>query len=321
MSHTEVGQGIYTSACMLLAEELEVGLDQIQPEAAPPNAALYSDPDLGEQATGGSTSTKTSWVPLRQAGAQPPGIMLIEAAAKQWRVPPARCTVPPAAWSPTAPPAARLAYGALANAAALLPVPPNVTLKDPSQFTLIGTRPQRLDTPGKVNGKTSFGIDIQVPDMKFASVAACPVLGGKLRGIKESAARAVPGVRDIVKLDNAVAVIGDHMWAAISGLREAAPQWDDGPNAGVNTARTSSRPSPTPPTIPAFRAKNKGDATERHRRRRQTPRCRLPTARSCPTRRWSRSTPPSISARRRRYLGRHSGAGARPGRGRQPPPA
>ena len=87
-------------------------------------------------------------------------------------------------------------------------MPPNVTLKDPSQFTLIGTKAKRLDTPGKVNGSTLFGIDITVPGMKFASVAACPVLGGKLLGINDAAARAVPGVRDIVKLDNAVAVIG-----------------------------------------------------------------------------------------------------------------
>jgi isoquinoline 1-oxidoreductase beta subunit len=258
MSHTEVGQGIYTSACMLLAEELEVGLDQIQPMAAPPNAALYSDPDLGEQATGGSTSTKTSWVPLRQAGAAA-RIMLTQAAANQWRVPAGACTAARGAITHTAT-GRTLTYGALANAAALLPVPPNVTLKDPSQFTLIGTRPQRLDTPGKVNGTTVFGIDIQMPGMKFGTVAACPVIGGTLRSINETAARAVPGVRDIVKLPNAVAVIGDHMWAAISGLREAAPVWDDGPNAGVNS-KDIVQALADASNDPGFRANNKGDAT------------------------------------------------------------
>jgi isoquinoline 1-oxidoreductase beta subunit len=257
MSHTECGQGVYTSACMMLAEELEVGLDQIVPMAAPPNAALYSDPDLGEQATGGSTSTKTSWVPLRQAGAAA-RLMLIEAAAQEWRVPAGTLTAARGVVTHTAT-GRTLAYGALANRAALLPVPPNVTLKDPAQFTLIGTSPQRLDTPTKVNGKMQFGIDIQVPDMKFATVAASPVLGGKLRGIKESAARAVPGVRDVVKLDDVVAVIGDHMWAAISGLREAAPEWDDGPNANVNTAGIVQALADAS-NNPGFRAQAKGDA-------------------------------------------------------------
>jgi isoquinoline 1-oxidoreductase beta subunit len=234
MSHTEVGQGVYTSACMLIAEELGVGLDQVQPEAAPPDNALYADPDNGEQATGGSTSTKTSWVPLRQAGAAT-RIMLIQAAAREWRVPAASCTAARGVVTHAAT-GRSLSYGALAGAAALLPVPPNVTLKDPSQFTLIGTSAKRLDTPAKVNGTMVFGIDVTVPGMKIATVAASPVIGGRLRGLDEAAARAVPGVRDIVRLDNAVAVIGDHMWAAISGLREAAPVWDDGPHAGVNTA-------------------------------------------------------------------------------------
>ena len=257
MSHTEVGQGIYTSACMLIAEELEVGLDQIQPEPAPPNAALYTDPELGEQATGGSTSTKTSWVPLRQAGAAA-RLMLIQAAAQIWGVPPASCSAARGVVSHVST-GRSLGYGALAGAAALLPVPPNVTLKDASAFTLIGTKPQRLDTPAKVNGSMVFGIDITVPGMKFASVAASPVIGGTLRSIDEAAARAVPGVRDIVKLDNAVAVIGDHMWAAISGLREAAPAWDDGPNHAVNTQDIVQALADAS-NAPGFRSKARGDA-------------------------------------------------------------
>jgi isoquinoline 1-oxidoreductase beta subunit len=234
MSHTECGQGVYTSACMLIAEELEVGLDQIQPEAAPPNNALYADPTLGEQATGGSSSTLTGWVPLRQAGAAA-RLMLVKAAAAEWGVTPSECIAARGVVSHGAS-GRSLSYGALAGAAALLPVPPNVVLKDPAQFTLIGTSPRRLDTPAKVNGSMRFGIDIMVPGMKFGTVAACPVIGGTLRAIDEAAARAVPGVRDVVKLDNAVAVIGDHMWAAISGLKAAAPVWDDGPHAHVNTA-------------------------------------------------------------------------------------
>lgn len=234
MSHVEVGQGIYTSASMLIAEELEVGLDQIKAEHAPPNNALYTDPTLGEQATGGSSSTLTGWVPLRQAGAAA-RTMLIAAAAAKWRVDPASCTASRGVVTHTAS-GRSLTYGKLASAAALLPVPKDVPLKPASEFKLVGTPQKRIDTPGKVNGSLQFGIDVQVPGMKIGTVAASPVPGGRLVAIDETAARAVPGVRDVVRLDDAVAVIGDHMWAAICGLKAAAPQWDDGPNARVSSA-------------------------------------------------------------------------------------
>ncbi len=233
MSHTECGQGVYTSACMLIAEELEVGLDQIVPEHAPPNTALYADPELGEQATGGSTSTRTGWMPLRQAGATA-RTLLIQAAAQAWGVAPETCAAQRGVITHAAS-GRSLPYGALAGRAALLPVPPNVALKDPSRFTLIGTSPRRLDTPSKVDGTMRFGIDVAVPGMKIATVAACPVIGGKLLSIDEAAARAVPGVIDIVRMEDAVAIIGDHMWAAIRGLSEAAARWDDGPHGHVNT--------------------------------------------------------------------------------------
>jgi isoquinoline 1-oxidoreductase beta subunit len=234
MSHTEVGQGVYTSASMLIAEELEVGLDQITPEPAPPNAALYADPNLGEQATGGSTSTLAGWEPLRIAGATA-RTMLVQAAAARWHADPAGCTAARGTVRHAAS-GRSLTYGQLAVAAAAVPVPKDVKLKPAAAFKLIGTPQKRLDTPGKVNGSLKFGIDVQVPGMKIGTVAASPVRGGKLRGIDEAAARAVPGVRDVVKLDNAVAVIGDHYWAAISGLRAAAAQWDDGPHGNVDAA-------------------------------------------------------------------------------------
>jgi isoquinoline 1-oxidoreductase beta subunit len=233
MSHTEVGQGVYTSASMLIAEELEVGLDQITPEHAPPNNALYTDPNLGEQATGGSTSTLAGWEPLRKAGATA-RIMLVNAAAAQWHVDSASCTaergvVHHAATGRSA------TYGQLATAAAQQTVPKDVPLKPASAFKLIGKTQKRIDQSGKVNGSLQFGMDVQVPGMKIGTVAACPVLGGKLVSIDEAAARAVPGVRDVVKLPDTVAVIGDHMWAAISGLKAAAPVWDDGPNGHVDS--------------------------------------------------------------------------------------
>jgi len=233
MSHTEVGQGVYTSASMLIAEELEVGLDQITPMHAPPDNALYADPNLGEQATGGSTSTLSGWEPLRKAGATA-RTMLVNAAAAQWNVDGANCTAERGVVH-HAPSGRSLTYGQLASAAALQPAPKDVPLKPASAFKLIGTPAKRIDTPGKVNGSLKFGIDVQVPGMKIGTVAASPVLGGKLVAIDEAAARAVPGVRDVVKLDNAFAVIGDHYWAAVTGLRAAAAQWDDGPHGGVDS--------------------------------------------------------------------------------------
>jgi isoquinoline 1-oxidoreductase beta subunit len=234
MANTECGQGIWTSAAMLLAEELEVGLDQVRLEAAPPNEALYANPLLGLQATGGSTSTRADWTRLREAGAVGRA-MLVAAAAAQWDVDAATCHAVRATVT-HAPSGRSLGYGALVDAAARLPVPHDVALKDPAHFTLIGHSQRRLDTPSKVNGTAVYGMDVQVPGMKIGTVAASPVPGGKLRSIDEAAARRVPGVRDVVRLDTVVAVIGDHMWAAKQGLAAAAPVWDDGPNANLGTA-------------------------------------------------------------------------------------
>src|SRR4029450_3182538 len=129
----------------------------------------------------------------------------------------------------------KLNYGALVDAAAKLPVPEKIALKDPKDFTLIGTPAKRLDTPEKVNGKARFGIDAMIPGMKFASVAACPIFGGKFKSVDDSKAMAIKGVRQVVKIDNAVAVVGDHMWAAMQGLAALDIEWDDGPNVNVST--------------------------------------------------------------------------------------
>ncbi len=231
MTNAEFGQGIWSSACMLIAEELEVGLDQVTPVAAPPDAADYTDPGLGEQATGGSASIRGDWKRLREAGAAG-RIMLIQAAAGQWSVDPAQCTASRAVVT-HGPTGRTLGYGALADDAARLAVPKSVPLKPQSAFKLIGTSPRRLDTPAKVNGTAVFGIDVKVPGMKVGTVSACPVKGGKLRSFDAQAARAVKGVRDVVALDDVIAVIGDHMWAATQGLQAANPSWDEGPNAGA----------------------------------------------------------------------------------------
>jgi len=234
MNQIEMGQGMYTSMPMLLAEELEVGLDQVQLEHASPNDKLYANPLIGFQVTGGSTSVRAMYTPLRTAGATA-RTMLVAAAARTWEVDPASCrahqgVVTHAATGRT------LSYGALADQAAKLPVPEKVALKDPKDFTLIGTPAKRLDTPDKVTGKAEFGIDVRLPGMKVATVAASPVLGGKVAGLDEAKAKAIPGVRQIVRLDDTVAVVADHMWAAKQGLAALAIRWDDGPNATVSTS-------------------------------------------------------------------------------------
>jgi isoquinoline 1-oxidoreductase beta subunit len=232
MPMVEMGQGIYTSLAMLLAEELEVGLDQVKLEHAPPNDALYANAILHIQTTGMSSSIRAFWTPLREAGAVA-RTLLIAAAAGQWGVDPAICRAKHGVVSAGS---RQLSYGQLVDAAAALPAPDSVTLKDPKDFTLIGSPAKRLDTPDKVNGRAKFGIDTKQPGMKVAAIAISPVFGGKPKSLDEAAARAVKGVRQVVRIDEAVAVVADHMGAARKGLAAAAIQWDDGPNAKVSSA-------------------------------------------------------------------------------------
>jgi CO/xanthine dehydrogenase Mo-binding subunit len=234
VGQVEMGQGMYTSMPMLIAEELEVPLDQVRVEHAPPDDKLYANPLVGFQMTGASSSVKMLYEPLRKAGATA-RIMLVTAAAQRWKVDPASCQA--AKGIVTHPPTGKkLSYGELADAAAKVPVPAEVTLKDPKNFTLIGTPAKRLDSPEKVNGTAMYSIDVRLPGLKFATLAASPVIGGKVASLDESKAKAIPGVRQIVNLGDLVAVVGDHMWAAKQGLAALAIHWDDGPNGKVSTA-------------------------------------------------------------------------------------
>ena len=234
MHKVEMGQGTYTSMPMLLAEELEVDLSQVRLEHAPPDDALYAEPLFGVQETGGSTSVRGNWEPLRRAGATARS-MLVSAAAETWKVPPGACRAASGAVI-HGPSGRSLSYGALVDRAALLPVPRDVTLKDPKDFKLIGTSVKRLDTPDKVDGTAQFGIDVRLPGMKFAAVAACPVFGGKLASVDDTKAKAVPGVQQVVRLDDAVAVVADATWAAKQGLAALDIRWDEGPNANLSSA-------------------------------------------------------------------------------------
>jgi isoquinoline 1-oxidoreductase beta subunit len=254
----EMGQGVYTSLSMLLAEELEVKLDQIQVQHAPPNHALYVNSIIGIQNTGGSASVRAFWTPLRQAGAVGRNL-LIAAAAKRWNVDPATCRAKDGGVF-DASGSKHLSYGELAKAAAKLPVPPaaNVKLKDPKDFTLIGTRAKRVDSSIKVDGRVLYGIDTRLPGMKVAAIAISPVLGGKAKTVDEKAALKVKGVRQVVNIDEAVAVVADHTGAAKKGLEAAAITWDDGPNGKVSNAdivKQLEEESKTPGVV----ARNVGD--------------------------------------------------------------
>lgn len=234
MPYVEMGQGTYTSIPMLIAEELEIGLDQVRLEHAPANDKIYMNPLLGVQATGNSNAIRGAWEPMRKAGATA-RTMLIVAAAKRWNVDPASCRAENGEVHHQAS-GRRLGYGTLAADAAKVPVPENVALKKPADFKLIGTPAKRLDTPSKINGTALYGIDARPPGVKVATLAQSPVFGGRVKRVDDTAAKAVKGVRQIVRLDDAVAVVADHMGAAKKGLAALVIEWDEGPHAKLATA-------------------------------------------------------------------------------------
>jgi isoquinoline 1-oxidoreductase subunit beta len=234
MPQVEMGQGIYTGVAMILAEELDADVGKIVLEHAPPDEKLYTNPLLGLQATGGSTSLRAFWTPLRTAGATARA-MLVQAAAQQWQVEPASCTTARGEVSHSAS-NRKIAYGALTDAARKITPPKNVPLKDPAKFSLIGTPQKRFDTPNKVNGKVIYGIDAMIPGMRFATLAACPVFGGKVAHVDDAAAKALPGVQQVIVLDDMVAVVGDHMWAAKKGLEALQVSWAEGEHANLSSA-------------------------------------------------------------------------------------
>ena len=233
MPQVEMGQGIYTAVAMILAEELDADYARVTLEHAPPNDKLYGNPLFGIQVTGNSNSVRAFWKPLRNAGAAARA-MLVQAAAQQWQVESASCTASGGEVLHAAS-GRKLAYGALAVAAGALPAPQNPPLKDPKDFVLIGKPLKRLDTPDKVNGKAVYGIDVMLPGLKFATIAASPVFGGKVAKVDDSKAKKIPGVQKIVVLDDLVAVVGDHMWAAKKGLDALIIGWNEGANARISS--------------------------------------------------------------------------------------
>ena len=260
MPQAEMGQGVYTSIAMILAEELDAALGQIVLEHAPPSDKLYTNPLLGMQATGNSNSIRAFWKPLREAGAASRA-MLVQAAAQQWKVDPASCTASDGQVIHSAT-GRKLGYGALAAAASRQTPPKSPKLKDPSAFKIIGKPVKRFDTPDKVNGKVVYGIDVMLPGMKFATVAASPVMGGKIAHLDQAAAMKVAGVRQVVVLDDLVAVVGDHQWAAKKGLEALAVTWNDGPHGKVDSKQIWTELRAASTGGRAAVAKTRGDITK-----------------------------------------------------------
>jgi isoquinoline 1-oxidoreductase beta subunit len=225
----------------LVAEELDVEPARFVVEHAPPDDAVYGIPS-GQQITGGSTTIRGMWTPMRMVGALTRGLF-VDAAARRWGVTAASCRTQNSVVHHDAS-RRSLAYGALVDDVAAQPplsvdvrgmAPAEVRLKARKDFRVIGTPLARLEGPAKVNGETLYGIDVKRPGMRVGTVIACPVFGGKLASVDDAKARSIPGVRQVVKLDDAVAVIGDHFWAAQRGVLALDVRWDEGAQAKLST--------------------------------------------------------------------------------------
>ncbi len=234
LSHSEMGQGIWTTLPMLIAEELDADWTRMKVEHAPA-APAYAHTAFGMQMTGGSTSTWSEFDRYRMAGATARALLL-QAAAARLGVPVAELKTENGV---VVHGDQRLRYGELADAAGQLkaPDPKTLTLKDPKDWKLIGKGAKRLDTPEKITGRAIFGMDVQFDGLLTAVVARAPVFGGTVRSFDATAAKAVPGVRNVVQVPSGVAVIADHYWAALQGRNALKVEWDRGPHADLDSAR------------------------------------------------------------------------------------
>ncbi|HCY17026.1 MAG TPA: aldehyde oxidase [Curvibacter sp.] len=231
-ARSEMGQGVYTSMPMLIAEELNVDIRHIKVSIAPPNTKLYGNPLLGgPQLTGGSTSVRDGWEKLRVAGAQVRE-MLISAAAAKWNVD--RSELKAENGMVLGPKGKKATYGQLAEAASKLPVPEKVAIKDPKDFRIVGKRTLRLDSPAKVNGTARFGIDVKLPGMVYAALEQCPVIGGTVKSYDATKAKSMPGVVAVVEIPDGVAVVANSWWRANQARKTLAITWDEGKGAQLN---------------------------------------------------------------------------------------
>ena len=233
--HQEMGQGAITALPMIVAEELECDWSKVKVEYASPARNLREKGVYGEMTTVGSRGVRTSWQMLLQAGASA-RVRLIAAAAQRWKVPEAECEA--ANSKVTHKKSGRsLDYGALAAEAGKIKLDKEPAIRTPDQFKLIGKSLPRLDTPLKINGTAKFAIDTQLPGMVYAAIAACPVFGGKLKSVDEAPVKGRRGVQQVVKLDNAVAVIADRFWRAKEALALLKPEWETGEAGKTDSAQ------------------------------------------------------------------------------------
>ncbi len=253
---SEMGQGILTALCMIAAEELDCDWKTIHTEFAPA-AKEYFNPAFGMQGTGGSSSVRSSWDPMRKAGAAARD-MLLQAAAQQWGVDKSTCRTKNGMIYHDASKRS-VSYGGVAKQASKLPVPQDVPLKDPKEYRIIGKPTKRLDTPDKVNGRAQFGIDVRQPAMLYAVVARCPVFGGKVASFDATKAKAVPGVKTVIQISSGIAVVADNTWAAMQGRRALDVKWDEGPNANASS-ESISKLFADQMAQPAAEARKEGDA-------------------------------------------------------------
>jgi isoquinoline 1-oxidoreductase beta subunit len=255
---SEMGQGALTALAMIAAEELDADWSKVSVESAPAAPAYYHTA-FGTQMTGGSSSVWSSYDQLRKAGAAARA-MLISAAAQQWKAEPVSCRTQNGAVIHDLS-KRRLAYGALAGAAAKLSPPAEVALKDPKNFRIIGKSTRRLDTPEKTSGKAVFGIDVKLPGMLTAVIARPPVLGAKVRSVNSDKARAIVGVKGVFQIPAGVAVVADGFWPARRGRDALIVEWDEGAMADFSTAKQREQFAALART-PGLAARNEGDAAK-----------------------------------------------------------
>jgi isoquinoline 1-oxidoreductase beta subunit len=234
VNKSEMGQGVYTSLPMLIAEELEADWSRISVVSAPV-AAVYNRPGMGMQMTGGSSSIPSSWDQLRRVGASG-RMMLIRAAAQQWGVPESECHAENSQVI-HAKSGRRASYGALADAANKLPLPEHVALKSPKNFKIIGKPTKRLDTPAKINGSAQFGLDVYLPGMLTVVIARSPVFGGKVKRFDATEARKVAGVQGVYQVPTGIAVAASGFWPAKTARDLLEIDWDEGPGAALSTPK------------------------------------------------------------------------------------
>jgi isoquinoline 1-oxidoreductase subunit beta len=233
VAKSEMGQGVLTALPMLVAEELECDWSKVRAQYAAPEENLKRQRVWGDMSTSGSRSVRNSQQALRLAGATARE-MLIAAAAARWGANSSQCSADRGIITHL-PSGRQLRFGEVAEAAARVPVPLDVKLKPPSEWRLIGTPRRRLDVLDKVRGEPIYGIDVRLPGMLHAALVQCPVLGGKLQAVDDSKLAGMPGVRKLVRLERAVAVIADDWWRASKALAALDITWDEGENATLST--------------------------------------------------------------------------------------